>query len=140
MMKIMDKDKIGLFDFLKIISETKEELFDYQYFEKDYPPFMINRFLSASQDTLFFANIISQLDHLPKKLQYTFYLKGVEKKRRYFQYNGKGKDSSKALKTIVKHYQCSKEQGLEYLELLTTEQIKQINELYTKRINKGDTR
>jgi len=134
-MSIMEKDKIGLFDFLKSVSETKEELYEYQYFEKDYPPFMINRFLSAAQDTLFFANVMSQLSHLPKKLQYAFYLTGIDKKKRYFQYSGKGKEG-KDLKVIVKYYQCSKEQGLEYLELLSKEQLKKIKELYEKRITK----
>jgi hypothetical protein len=136
--KLMDKDKINLFDFLKSVSETKEELYEYQYFEKDYPPFMINRFLSASQDTLFFAYIMSQFDHLPKKLQYSFYLLGIDKKKRYFQYSGKGKDKSKDLKTIVEYYQCSKEQGMEYLKLLSEDQIKQINKIYEKRIKKGN--
>ena len=93
-MKIMDKEKVNLFDFLKSISETKEELFEVENFDKCYPPFMINRFLAASKDTLFFAHLMSQFDHLPKKLQYAFFLRGISKKKRYFQYTGKGKDNS----------------------------------------------
>lgn len=137
MSKIMNKDKVGLFDFLKAISDTKEELFELEDFDRKYPPFMINRFLSVSQDTLFFANIISQFPDLPKKLQYAFYHYGIDKKKRYFQYAGKGKDNTKHLKDIVRYYCCSKEQGMEYLELLSKEQIQNIGSLYSKRIQKG---
>ena len=135
--KIMDKEKVGLFDFLKSISETKEELFELQDFDKKYPPFMINRFLSVSRDTIMFANIMSQCSHLPKKLQYAFYLKGVDKKKRYFQYVGKSKDNTKQLEAVMTYYQCSQEHGMEYLEILTKEQIKKIKSLYAKRISKG---
>ena len=136
MSKLMDKDTIGLFDFLKSISETKEDLAEYQYFEKDYPPFMINRFLAAAQDTLFFSNIMSQLSHLPKKLQYAFYLSGIDKKKRYFQYSSGKKDTSKELKAIVKYYNCSQTDGLEFLEILTTDQVKDIMKIFEKRITK----
>ena len=135
-MKIMEKEKVNLFDFLKSISETKEELFELEEFDKKYPPFMINRYLSSSQDTLFFANIMSQLSHLPKKLQYAFLLKGIDKKKRYFQYAGKGKDTTKQLRDVVRYYNCSKEQGMEYLEILSKEQIKKIKAIYTKKITK----
>ena len=136
MEKLMDKDAINLFDFLKSVSETKEELYDHPDFQKKYPPFMINRFLASSQDTLFLANIMTQFSHLPNNLQYAFFLKGIDKKRRYFQYAGKAKDKSKQLKNIIEYYQCSAEQGTIYLDILTKEQIKIINKLYSKRISK----
>ena len=136
-MKLMEKDTIGLFDFLKSVSDTKENLVDHDEFEKKYSPFMLNRFLSVQQDTTFFANIMSQFPHLPKKLQYLFFLYGIDKKKRYFQYAGKGKDKSKHLGNIVKYYQCSKEQAVEYLELLSDEQLKKIKSMFDKRTTKG---
>jgi len=135
-MKIMEKEKVNLFDFLKSVSETKEELFDWETFEKDYPPFMINRFLAAAQDTIFYANTMSYLSHLPKKLQYAFLLYGIDKKKRYFQYTGKGEGSANDLKNTTKYYNCSKEQAMEYLELLTDEQIQNINNFFGKRIER----
>ena len=136
--KIMDKDKVNLFDFLKSISDTKEALFELEDLEKKYPAFMLNRFLCASQDTLFFANIMSQLSHLPNTLQYAFLYYGIDKKKRYFQYTGKGKkDKTETIESIVKYYDCSREQALTYSEILNDEQIKKIVNVYAKRISKG---
>jgi len=136
MTKIMDKEKVNLFDFLKSVSETKEELYELENFDKAYPPFMINRFLVASQDTIFLANIMSQLSHLPPKLQYAFYLKAIDKKKRYFQYAGKGKDKTKQLKHVMKYYQCSPELGAEYLKILTKEQLKLIKDVFSKKTSR----
>ena len=137
--KIMDKEKVNLFDFLKSISDTKEALFELEDLEKKYPAFMLNRFLCASQDTLFFANIMSQLSHLPNELQYAFYYYGISKKKRYFQYSGKGKkDKTEEVESIVKYYNCSREQALDYQELLTEDQIAKIVEIYAKRVEKGN--
>lgn len=136
--KIMDKEKVNLFDFLKSISDTKEALFELEDLEKIYPAFMLNRFLCASQDTLFFANIMSQLSHLPNTLQYAFLYYGIDKKKRYFQYAGKGKkDKTEEIESIVKYYTCSREQALTYQEILDDEQIKRIVNVYAKRITKG---
>lgn len=137
--KIMDKEKVNLFDFLKSISDTKEALFELEDLEKKYPAFMLNRFLSASQDTLFYANIMSQMSHLPNTLQYAFFYHGISKKKRYFQYSGKGKkDKTEEIESIIKYYQCSREQALEYQELLTPEQVSKVVAVYSKRVEKGN--
>ena len=136
---IMEKDKVNLFDFLKSISDTKEALFELEDLEKKYPAFMLNRFLCASQDTLFYANIMSQMSHLPNVLQYAFFYHGIDQKKRYFQYSGKGKkDKTEEVESIVKYYSCSRSQALEYQELLTPDQIEKIVHIYAKRVSKGN--
>jgi hypothetical protein len=136
---IMEKDKVNLFDFLKSISDTKEALFELEDLEKKYPAFMLNRFLCASQDTLFYANVMSQMSHLPNVLQYAFLFHGIGKKKRYFQYSGKGKkDKTEEVESIVKYYSCSREQALDYQELLSPDQIERIVHIYAKRISKGN--
>jgi hypothetical protein len=137
---IMEKEKVNLFDFLKSISDTKEALFELEDLEKKYPAFMLNRFLSASQDTLFYANIMSQMSHLPNVLQYAFMYYGIHKKKRYFQYSGKGKkDNSEEIESIIKYYSCSREEAMEYQELLTPDQTAKIVEIYADRVTKGTT-
>lgn len=136
--KIMDKEKVNLFDFLKSISDTKEALFELEDLGKKYPAFMLNRFLSASQDTLFYANIMSQMSHLPNELQYAFYYHGIDKKKRYFQYSGKGKkDKTEEVESIVKYYNCSREQALDYRDMLSDEQVERIVNVFSKRVEKG---
>lgn len=136
---IMEKEKVNLFDFLKSVSDTKEALFELEDLDKKYPAFMLNRFLSASQDTLFYANIMSQMSHLPNTLQYAFYYHGLTKKKRYFQYTGKGKkDKTEEIESLIKYYQCSREQALEYQELLTPEQLDKLVAVYSKRVSKGN--
>jgi hypothetical protein len=135
----MEKEKVNLFDFLKSISETKESMLDLEDFNKQYPAFMINRFLSASRDTIFFANIMTQMSHLPENLQYAFLFNGIDKKKRYFHYGGKGTaHKSKEIECVVKYYSCNKEQALDYINLMTEEQLQNIKDIYEPRICKGN--
>ena len=128
-------NKLGLFDILKSVTQTKKNVIDHEEFEKSYNPFMVNRFLSASIDTLFFASTMDQMSHLPKKLQYAFYFYGIHKKKRYLQYVKEDKKSEE-IDNIIRCYQCNHVQALEYLELLNEEQIKKINKMYAPRIER----
>ena len=72
------------FDFAKALTQTKEDLWVHDdVSQKEYTPFMINRILSNSQSTVFFAELMNMYPDLDKKLQYNFYLKGIPKSNKY---------------------------------------------------------
>ena len=73
-------------DYLNSINYTKENLLDSEdeMWEKKYPPFIVNRCLSGSQDTLMLVNEINQYPHLDKKLQFDFLLNSVRAIRKRF--------------------------------------------------------
>lgn len=119
-----------MFKILNSISSKKpkfegEELANYN-------PFMICRFLSMGDDTALFANEASKMSGLPDELQYTFLYHGINKKRRYFKYI-KGSKKEKNLANICTYYQCNEEVGMEYLDILSDSEVKEINLLYEKK-------
>jgi hypothetical protein len=126
---------MNLFDYLNNISNGKEDVSGSEEFQSEYNEFMINRFLSMSMDTIFFANEASKMYNLPKKLQYQFLFHGISKKNRYFKY-AKADKIDKSIKNIIEYYHVRHEVALEYLELLSKDQLKEINLLYEGKIKR----
>ena len=72
------------FDYAKSVTHTKESLYTTEHvFNKEYITFMVNRSLSNSPQTVFFAEAMDRCQFLDKKLQYEFYLYGIPKQRGY---------------------------------------------------------
>lgn len=103
-------------------------------FEKDYSPYVINKCVANSQDTVFYSSTISRYSWIiPKKYQYLYYLHSLRPKRRFGAWFKKGKEED--LKNIQEYYNVSERIAEEYLELLTTEQLQAIG----KKLFKGGT-
>lgn len=70
------------FDIVKSLVSSKEYLYDQaSVMDKEYQPFMVNRILSNSPQTVLFADVINQYSGLGKKLQYDFYFYGIGRQR-----------------------------------------------------------
>jgi len=122
-----------IFDILNSISHTKVDLSEEEDFDREYNAFMINRFLSLDESTVFYANEASKMSNLPGVVQYQFLLNSIPKKKRYFKYV-KGVKKSKEINTIKTHFQVNESVAMELLEILTTKQLKKIKDFYGKRV------
>jgi hypothetical protein len=72
------------FDYAKSVTHTKVSLYDSEaLFEKEYVSFLVNRSLSNSPQTAFFADAMNQYPNVDKKLQYDFYMFGIPKQSGY---------------------------------------------------------
>lgn len=72
------------FDFAKTFTQTKDNIWSHDdVSQREYIPFMVNRILSNSQATVFFAELMNQYPDLDKKLQYNFYYTGIPKSNKY---------------------------------------------------------
>ncbi len=72
------------FDFSKALTQTKEDLWTHEEVsQREYTPFMINRILSNSERTVFFAEMMNMYPDLDKKMQYYFYQTGIPKNNKY---------------------------------------------------------
>jgi hypothetical protein len=71
------------FDFLNAINTSKKDLIVDDITEKAYNPFMVNRGLSYFNDTVLFANEMNIHHHLDKKLQNSFYINTIRKRKRF---------------------------------------------------------
>jgi hypothetical protein len=115
--------KIGLFDFLNSVSFDKNDLLNENTI-KEYSPYMINRFLSAEQDTVEIANFMNELPNLDKRMHYNFLRFLIPKRKRFFKYLKTDKIENEELLKQVFQYSPSK--AKEVMSILGPEDYEQI--------------
>ena len=109
-------------DWLNSINFNKENLIEEDpSIIKDYAPYIINRCLSGSIDSVLFANEMNKYSFLDKDMQYSFYLNTLRKKKRFSPWLRKDKVTD--LEIIKQYYGYSNEKASNALKILITEQI-----------------
>ena len=94
-------------DYLYSINQSKKNiLVDDIDAEKKYPTYIINRCLSSFTDTVLFANEMNKNPHLPKRLQYDFYINSVKPRKRFSPCNCVD-CSGLILKSTTVHLECN---------------------------------
>lgn len=119
--------KLTLTDLLKAINEkTGNPLDTYPDAEKHYLPFMVNRTLSFSPDTLLYANEMNCNYMLDSRMQFDYLYHSVRRRKRWDKWIKKDEAEQDKLKVIMDHYKVSSRKAKDYLRLLTEEQIESI--------------
>lgn len=114
--------KCELNDWLKSINQSKINIMDeYPSTTKDYPPYIINRCLSGTLDTLMYSNEMNKNHSLDKKLQYDFFINTVRTRKRYSPWLKQEK--IKDLEVVKSYYGYSNEKAKQALNILSKEQI-----------------
>ena len=109
-------------DWLNSINLTKKNLIDEDpSLEKEYSPYIVNRIYSGHLDSIMFANEMNQYHSLPKKMQYTFLLNTLRKKKRYSPWLRK--DEIKDLDYVKRYYGYSNDKAKQALRILNKEQL-----------------
>jgi hypothetical protein len=138
--------KLSPFDFVKNINSSNKSddlLKDCKCYggnkelipdetDKQYNAFIINRAFANFQDTVFIANELNQLSHIPSKMQYTFYRNMVRPKNRFSKWPKKDKRDEK-IKTIMDYYNYSEEKARSIEDLVSVDCINKIQ----NNMNKG---
>ena len=102
---------------------------------KKFSPFIINRWLSMDTDFIEIVNYFQKysIGQLKSREVYKWYCDVLPKGKRYNRYI-KGKTLKKydewLTKLLCGHFECSKLQVIEYLELLDKQELKDILEMY----------
>ena len=122
------------FEYLNSINYSKEDIMVDDIAEKAYNPFMTNRSLSYFQDTVFFANEMNRYHHLDKKLQFSFLINIVRKRKRFSKWIKPELDSD--VDVVKEYYGYSNEKARQALALLSPSQIEELR----KKVSKGGTR
>ena len=94
--------------------------------EKDYNAFMVNRGLSYFPDTVLYANEMNQYHHLESRLQYSFLINIIRKRKRFSKWNKNVE--SENISAVKKYYGYSNEKAKSALDILTKEQLKLIKD------------
>jgi len=99
--------------------------------EKNYPPFIINKCMSHHMDTVMYANEMNQYPNLDKKLQYDFFINIVRPRKRFSPWGKREKVQD--LEIVKQFYGYSTEKAIQALRILTDNQLMVIKD----KLNKG---
>lgn len=113
---------IELKDWLNSINQSKKNIIDEDpSYEKEYPPYIVNKCLSGSIDCIMLVNELNINNRLDKKLQYDFLINTVRTKKRFSPWIKKEK--IKNLECVKSYYGYSTEKAEQALRILSEEQI-----------------
>lgn len=122
---------VKLSDWLNSINQTKKNIIDEDpSLEKEYPPWIINKVMSAHTDSILFANEMNKYIEIPKKMQYDFYINSLRPRRRFSPW-GK-KDSIEYLEEVKEYFGYSYTKALEAIRVLSTDELENIRKLLYK--------
>ena len=116
-------DRYPLSAYLNSINLNKKSVLDTDDpgWEKNYPPYIINKCMSHHMDTVLYANEMNMKHDIPSRLQYDFYIHIVRPRKRFSPW-GK-QDKVKDLDVVKQYYGYSNEKAKQALTILTKEQL-----------------
>ena len=118
-------------DYLYSINQSKKNILDDDLdAEHGYPPYIINRCLSSFTDTILFANEMNKNSHLPKKMQYDFFINSVKPRKRFSPWARK--DSIDYLELVKEYYGYNDDKALQALRILNKDQLDTIKKALSK--------
>ena len=118
---------IELKDWLNSINFNKDNLIEEDpAVIKDYAPYIINRCLSGTIDSILFANEMNKYPNLDKDMQYNFYLNTLRKKKRFSPWLRKEKVTD--LQSVKQYYGYSNEKASQALKILSKQQLEFIRQ------------
>lgn len=117
--------KLSPFDFIGAITYSKEQLIVDDETEKQYVPFIVNRGLANSMDTVIWANEMNSRPHIEKGQQFAFLMKSIPKRKRYDKW-AKAEEIEN-LQLVMDYYGFSREKAEVALSILQPEQLEYIS-------------
>jgi hypothetical protein len=125
--KNLDSTKRSVFDYINSASDNKNYIWDDQS-EKEYVPFLTNRFFSYFIDTILVANQININTPIDKKAHYDYFFNTVRSRKRFTKWPKT--INNPEIDLICKYYGFSVEKAKVALPLLSEEQKKQITDYF----------
>ena len=125
-----------IFDWINQILVKKKHWNDFSEDEqKKFSPFIINRWLSMDNEFLEIVNFFQKysIGTLEPREVYKWYCNMLPKGKRFNKYIKGKKDkkyNTELIDIMVTHFECSKSQVKDYLDLIAKEELMEILEKY----------
>jgi hypothetical protein len=119
------------FDYVNSVNYTKKDIMESPEDEKSYNSFMVNRSLSYFSDTVGIANEMNRYHHLDSRLQYSFLINIVRKRKRFSKWVKP--EVQNDVDVVKEYYGYSNEKARQVLPLLTPSHIITLR----NKVNKG---
>lgn len=113
------------------VGQNKKYLMETPQDEKEYSPFLTNRFFSYFPDTIFYAEEMNMSSTLDYKLQYDYYFSSLRPRKRFSKWAKRLESSD--LKLVAEYYQINNVKAKAALKILSKEQLAELK----NRLNKG---
>ena len=128
---------MALFDFINAINYNKnKDLYkEDPLADKEYKPFVINKFLSQHLDCVLFVNEMNIRPHCDNELQFHYFINSLRKKKRIAKKWHKS-ELSNDVECIQEYYNYSRQKAEDALTILGSEELSYIRE----RLYKGGTK
>jgi hypothetical protein len=124
------------FDIVKIINEKLPH--DREEVLASYDAWVINKAMSNTIDTSFFAAEMNKYPDLPVNVQFDFYYYGVPKGKRYGSWNKADTTDKEVINNICNLYSVNVNVAKRYLTLLSEEEKEQILSMEGGKYNGRD--
>ncbi len=123
-----------LFDYIKRLTNKKPIDETQDAFDKDYSPYMINRFFACDRKLLMLAKEMN-LGNVTKQMHFDFLDTVVPKSNKFIKYNMKKSKADKDIQYICDYYQVNIELAKSYYKILKRKdgEMKKIVDFYEKR-------
>tara|TARA_Y100000361_G_scaffold147146_1_gene158358 strand:+ start:1888 stop:2277 length:390 start_codon:yes stop_codon:yes gene_type:complete len=121
------------FDYVNAINSRKDIMSNTdndELAEKGYNPYLTNRQFSYFEDTVHYANVMNMYSHLESKLQFSFLINMIRPKRRFAKWAKT--EHHDDLEAVVEYYGYSYDKAKQIMDILSSQQIKDIKEKLEK--------
>jgi len=123
--------KLSPFDFLNSINMSKKDLMEDPETENQYVPFVVNRSLSYFPDTVALANEMNKYHHLDNRLQYSFLINTIRKRKRFSKWVKP--DMENNIEKVKEYYGYSMDKARQVMPLLSTDELN----IIINKVDKG---
>ena len=123
--------KLSPFDFLYSINMTKKDLMEDPENESMYVPFVVNRSLSYFPDTVALANEMNKYHHLDNRLQYSFLINIIRKRKRFSKWVKPELENN--IEKVKEYYGYSMDKARQVMPLLSTDELN----IIINKVDKG---
>ncbi len=134
----MKENKLTPFSFLKGMTETKA-VFDFSLNEVKtaYKQFLLNRYLSSIRIFIPLVVVVNRMGVIPDEMHYEFFKSKLPERKFYFKYLSRKKELNEhEIVCISDYYEISRREAKIYLEILNTNQIKEITNKFKHGVGK----
>lgn len=114
--------RLSPFDFIKSINEKTGNLMEVSpETERDYTPFVVNRGMSFSSDTILYANEMNCLPFVERRMQYDYLYASVRRRKRFDKWLKPEGGNEELVHAVMQRYGINRRRAEEYILLMGTE-------------------
>lgn len=122
----------GLFDYVKDLSFEKKNLAkqieeETGRFPSEFVPYVVLKAFGNSSDTVLLANEINiRFTEIPTEAQYSFYLYGIPRRKRFNKFYSEDKDRTNRIKALMTYFNWGMNDAVSNMKMFSEQELKEL--------------